>query len=57
MGHSSIKVTFDLYGHLMPGSVSEAATQLGHFLEGHSGLPGRSVIDPKYDARRDGAIA
>jgi integrase len=24
MGHSSIKVTFDLYGHLMPGSEREA---------------------------------
>ena len=25
MGHSSIKLTFDLYGHLMPGSEREAA--------------------------------
>lgn len=33
MGHSSIKVTFDLYGHLMPGSEAEAAELLGAFLE------------------------
>jgi integrase len=32
MGHSSIKVTFDLYGHLMPGTVQEAATLLDSFL-------------------------
>lgn len=32
MGHSSIKVTFDLYGHLMPGSASEAAVMLDEFL-------------------------
>jgi integrase len=33
MGHSSIKVTFDLYGHLMPGSEREAAGMLDSFLE------------------------
>ena len=32
MGHSSIKVTFDLYGHLMPGSGAEPADLLGAFL-------------------------
>lgn len=32
MGHSSIKVTFDLYGHLMPGSEREAAGLLDTFL-------------------------
>jgi integrase len=32
MGHSSIKVTFDLYGHLMPGTASEAAALLDTFL-------------------------
>ncbi len=34
MGHSSIKVTFDLYGHLMPGTETEAAALLDAFL-GH----------------------
>jgi hypothetical protein len=33
MGHSSIKVTFDLYRHLMPGSEREAAGMLDAFLE------------------------
>ena len=32
MGHSSIKVTFDLYGHLMPGTEAEAAALLGRYL-------------------------
>lgn len=34
MGHSSIKVTFDLYGHLMPGTEAEAAASLDRFLGG-----------------------
>jgi integrase len=33
MGHSSIKVTFDKYGHLMPGNEDEAAALLDAFLE------------------------
>jgi integrase len=32
MGHSSIKVTFDLYGHLMPGTETEAAALLDRFI-------------------------
>jgi integrase len=32
MGHSSIKVTYDLYGHLMPGTEAEAAALLDAFL-------------------------
>lgn len=32
MGHSSIKVTFDLYGHLMPGTEAEAASLLDAYL-------------------------
>jgi len=32
MGHSSIKVTFDLYGHLMPGTEAEAAALLERYL-------------------------
>lgn len=32
MGHSSIKVTYDLYGHLMPGAESGAAELLDRFL-------------------------
>ena len=32
MGHSSITVTFDLYGHLMPGTEAEGASLLDAFL-------------------------
>jgi hypothetical protein len=32
MGHSSITITFDLYGHLMPGYMDEAATMLDAYL-------------------------
>ena len=32
MGHSSIQVTFDLYGHLMPGAPNQAAALLDKFL-------------------------
>jgi integrase len=32
MGHANIAVTFDLYGHLMPGSESEAAGMLDAYL-------------------------
>ena len=34
MGHSSIKVTFDLYGHLMPGTEAQAAALLDTYLGG-----------------------
>lgn len=37
MGHASIQTTFDLYGHLMPGSESEAAGLLDAYLAGASG--------------------
>jgi integrase len=33
MGHSSITMTLDRYGHLMPGNEGEAAAMLGSFLE------------------------
>jgi integrase len=36
MGHSSIKVTFDLYGHLMPGAEAEAASLLDAYLAADS---------------------
>jgi hypothetical protein len=36
MGHYSIKVTFDLGGHLTPGAEAEAATLLDDFLEGRN---------------------
>ncbi len=39
MGHSSIQVTFDLYGHLMPGNESEAAGLLDRYLAAAAGMP------------------
>ncbi len=33
LGHSSIQITFDRYGHLMPGNESEAAGLLDVYLE------------------------
>ena len=32
MGHFSISITLDLYGHLMPGSEDEAAALLDEYL-------------------------
>jgi integrase len=32
MGHGSVAITFDLYGHLMPGSEAEAAELLDTYL-------------------------
>jgi integrase len=33
MGHSSITITYDRYGHLMPGNEDEAAALLDTYLE------------------------
>jgi hypothetical protein len=33
MGHSSITITIDRYGHLMPGNKAEAAALLDAYLE------------------------
>lgn len=33
LGHSSITITLDRYGHLLPGSIAEATTLLDAFLE------------------------
>lgn len=37
MGHASIQTTFNLYGHLMPGSEAEAATLLDSYLDAAGG--------------------
>jgi integrase len=39
MGHSSIQITFDLYGHLMPGNEAEAGKLLHEYLQ-------RSMLTP-----------
>ena len=33
LGHSSVTITFDIYGHLMPGNEHEAAGLLDAYLE------------------------
>jgi integrase len=33
MGHSSIQITYDNYGHLMPGNEEEAASLLDAYLD------------------------
>jgi integrase len=32
MGHASITITLDRYGHLLPGNEHQAATMLHHYL-------------------------
>ena len=36
MGHASVTITYDRYGHLMPGNESEAAALLDAYLENAS---------------------
>ena len=43
MGHSSITVTFDLYGHLMPGTEAEVASMLSGYLVGQQA--GQTSLD------------
>jgi hypothetical protein len=38
MGHATIGMTFDTYGHLMPGGLEEAAAAANAFLA-RSGVP------------------
>jgi hypothetical protein len=33
MGHASVTITYDRYGHLMPGNETEAAALLDAYLE------------------------
>jgi len=41
MGHASVTITFDRYGHLMPGNEAEAARLLDRYLEAQSKRSGR----------------
>lgn len=48
MGHSSITVTLDRYGHLFPGSEEEAAVLLDAYLaESHERARSAIVPDPE----------
>ena len=47
LGHSSITITLDRYGHLLPGSIAEATTLLDAFLErtgARTGAPGENSL-------------
>jgi integrase len=37
LGHASIQITYDRYGHLMPGNEAEAARLMDAYLERSSG--------------------
>jgi hypothetical protein len=44
MGHAKIGVTFDLYGHLMPGSEAEGAALLDDYLA-RSAEPEQELVE------------
>jgi integrase len=46
MGHATTAITFDLYGHLMPGSHDEAAGLLDAFLARQAGAAGAPTSAP-----------
>jgi len=39
MGHATIAITFDVYGHLMPGGEDEARERVDGYLERLDGGP------------------
>jgi integrase len=45
LGHSSIQVTYDTYGHLMPGSEAEAACRLEALLDGAEERSRAAAVD------------
>jgi hypothetical protein len=52
MGHSSITVTLDRYGHLMPGHEEEAAMMLASYLEpGSRGMGAAACVESSADGR------
>jgi integrase len=44
MGHSSVNITLDRYGHLMPGSEEEAAGLLDSYLERANSAARRAAV-------------
>jgi hypothetical protein len=46
MGHATIKTTFDLYGHMMPGNENEAAALLDAYLSRASEQAARASLAP-----------
>jgi integrase len=39
MGHAAIRITFDVYGHLMPGGEEEARERIDGYLDRLEGGP------------------
>ncbi|HEX7059582.1 MAG TPA: site-specific integrase [Solirubrobacterales bacterium] len=52
MGHSTITMTLDRYGHLMPGNEGEAAEMLEKYLECEAAESSRRVSGWRFDARK-----
>jgi integrase len=54
MGHASVSITFDLYGHLMPGNESEAAGMLDEYLARSAAVlpPSPTPTEPQIDRTR-----
>lgn len=48
MGHGSIAITLDRYGHLMPGSEGEAASLLDAYLDQAAQLSGTSPVRARF---------
>jgi integrase len=46
LGHASITTTLDRYGHLLPGSLSEAATRLDAYLDRTGEFTGERMANP-----------
>jgi hypothetical protein len=44
VGHATIAMTFDTYGHLMPGGLDEAAAAANAYLEGDGKRPALRLV-------------
>ena len=44
MGQASIAITFDVYGHLMPGGQARARDQMEAYLDALDGAPGLRAV-------------
>ena len=53
MGHASVSITFDRYGHLMPGNESDAADRLDAYLARAADASQATSAGPARDNARD----
>ena len=54
MGHTSITITLDRYGHLLPGNEHEAAALLDSYLTNGSAGAATTVVDSRTPANKGG---